>query len=78
MIKNILFVADPLSTFKIYKDSTYVMMREFFARGIAVWACEPKDIFSLSASPVSASMQCIQIQPINVSSGSVQSEWFHA
>ena len=41
---NILFVADPLESFKIYKDSTYTMMRELQARGHALSACEPKDI----------------------------------
>lgn len=25
---NILFIADPLESFKIYKDTTFVMMRE--------------------------------------------------
>ncbi|OSI35340.1 glutathione synthase [Neisseria dumasiana] len=29
---NILFIADPMATFKTYKDTTYVMMREMAAR----------------------------------------------
>jgi len=41
---NILFVADPLETFKIYKDTTFSMMREAQRRGHTVAACEPKDI----------------------------------
>ena len=41
---NILFVADPLETFKIYKDTTFVMMRELQKRGHRISACEPKDI----------------------------------
>jgi glutathione synthase len=41
---NILFVADPLATFKPYKDSTYAMMREAQSRGHAIWACHPQDI----------------------------------
>lgn len=41
---NILFVADPLETFKIYKDTTFVMMRELQKRGHHIAACEPKDI----------------------------------
>ena len=41
---NILFVADPLETFKIYKDTTFVMMRELQKRGHHISACEPKDI----------------------------------
>jgi len=38
---KLLFVADPLETFKIYKDSTFAMMREAQARGHEIWACEP-------------------------------------
>jgi glutathione synthase len=38
---NILFVADPIDTFKIQKDSTFVMMREAQRRGHAISVCEP-------------------------------------
>jgi glutathione synthase len=41
---QILFVADPLESFKIYKDTTFVMMREAQKRGHTLAACEPKDI----------------------------------
>ncbi|MDB5890852.1 MAG: glutathione synthase [Polaromonas sp.] len=41
---NILFVADPLESFKIYKDTTFSMMREAQRRGHTVAVCEPKDI----------------------------------
>ncbi|WP_348946621.1 glutathione synthase [Chitinibacter sp. FCG-7] len=41
---NILFVADPLAGFKIYKDSTYAMMREAAGRGHQVWACLADDL----------------------------------
>ena len=37
---NILFIADPLETFAIYKDSTFAMMREAQARGHSISACE--------------------------------------
>jgi len=37
---DILFVADPLATFKTYKDSTFAMMREAARRGHALWTCE--------------------------------------
>jgi glutathione synthase len=37
---DILFVADPLATFKTHKDSTFAMMREAARRGHAIWACE--------------------------------------
>jgi glutathione synthase len=41
---NILFVADPLESFRIYKDTTFAMMREAQKRGHTLAACEPKDI----------------------------------
>jgi glutathione synthase len=42
-MKNILFVADPLEVFKIYKDTTFSMMREAQRRGHTVMAaCEPR------------------------------------
>jgi glutathione synthase len=41
---NLLFVADPLESFKIYKDSTFVMMREAQRRGHTLAACEPRHI----------------------------------
>ena len=37
---KLLFVADPLDTFKTHKDSTFAMMREAAARGHTLWACE--------------------------------------
>ena len=36
----LLFVADPLESFKTSKDSTVAMMREAARRGHALWACE--------------------------------------
>ncbi|MBF3630145.1 glutathione synthase [Burkholderia pseudomallei] len=41
---DILFIADPLDRFKIYKDSTYAMMAEAARRGHAVYACEPNQL----------------------------------
>ena len=41
---KLLFVADPLESFKPYKDSTFAMMREAQRRGHQVWACEPADL----------------------------------
>jgi glutathione synthase len=37
-----LFVADPVASFKIYKDSTFAMMRAAQARGHAVSATQPR------------------------------------
>lgn len=41
---DFLFVADPLISFKIHKDSTFAMMAEAAQRGHALWACEPGDL----------------------------------
>ena len=41
---DILFIADPLDRFKIYKDSTYAMMAEAARRGHTLYACEPEDL----------------------------------
>ncbi|MEM5386961.1 glutathione synthase [Paraburkholderia phymatum] len=41
---DILFIADPLSRFKIYKDSTYAMMAEAAKRGHTLYACEPQHL----------------------------------
>jgi glutathione synthase len=41
---NLAFAADPLASFKIYKDSTFAMMREAATRGHDLYAFEHKDI----------------------------------
>ena len=41
---KILFIADPLETFKIHKDSTYAMMREAHKRGHALWSMVAEDL----------------------------------
>ena len=58
---NILFVADPLESFKIYKDTTFVMMREAQRRGHSISACEPKDIMWQRGAPVTAFVRDIQL-----------------
>jgi len=44
MKKDLLFVADPIKSFKTYKDSTFAMMREAAKRGHAIWACEQRQL----------------------------------
>jgi glutathione synthase len=41
---KLLFVADPLESFKTYKDTTYAMMCAAQARGHAVHACEAREL----------------------------------
>ena len=40
---KLLFVCDPLAAFKIYKDTTFAMMREAAARGHTLHVCLPQD-----------------------------------
>ena len=51
---NLLFVADPLESFKIYKDSTFSMMREAQRRGHRIAACEPRHLSWASGGLVQA------------------------
>ncbi|MEX8503411.1 MAG: glutathione synthase [Leptothrix ochracea] len=51
---DLLFVADPLETFKTYKDSTFAMMREAARRGHRLHACEPADLVWLRGGRVVA------------------------
>jgi glutathione synthase len=51
---KLLFVADPLATFKIYKDSTFAMMREAAKRGHSIFVCEPQQLVWLRGGRVTA------------------------
>jgi glutathione synthase len=58
---HILFIADPLESFKIYKDTTFSMMREAQRRGHTLSACEPQDIMWQQGQPVVAKVQGITL-----------------
>ena len=58
---NLLFVADPLESFKTYKDTTFAMMREAQKRGHALTACEPQDIRWLNGEGVTAQVRDIRL-----------------
>jgi len=66
---NILFVADPLEVFKIYKDTTFSMMREAQRRGHRIAACEPRHLTWRSGDVVHAELRDITL------TGS-EDEWF--
>ncbi len=51
---DLLFVADPLDSFKTYKDTTYAMMREAARRGHRLWACEQRGLAWQSGGRVMA------------------------
>jgi glutathione synthase len=67
---QLLFVADPLASFKPYKDSTFAMMREAASRGHTLLACEPRDLRWQRGAPVTA-----QVREITLS-GSTDADWF--
>jgi len=58
---NLLFVADPLTSFKPYKDSTFAMMREAAARGHGLWACEPAQLHWQRGAPVRARVRALRL-----------------
>jgi len=66
---NILFVADPLEVFRIYKDSTFAMMREAQRRGHRIAACEPRHLSWRSGGVVEAHVREITLT-------GAQDEWF--
>ncbi len=68
---NLLFVADPLESFKPYKDSTFAMMREAASRGHGLWACEPAHLHWQRGAPVRARVQGLRL------TGALD-DWFEA
>ena len=66
---NILFVADPLESFKTYKDTTFSMMREAQRRGHRVAACEPRHLVWRSGDVVRSTVR-------NITLTGTDDEWF--
>jgi glutathione synthase len=58
---QVLVVADPLYSFKIHKDTTFVMMRELQRRSHGVAACEPADLQWQGGQPVTALVRHIEL-----------------
>ena len=58
---HLLFVADPLEPFRIYKDSTFAMMREAQKRGHRLSVCEPKDLMWQKGASVTAFVRDIRL-----------------
>ncbi len=67
---NLLFVADPLESFKTYKDSTFAMMREAQRRGHRLAACEPAHLSWQATTGVQAHVRHIQLT-------GHEEHWFH-
>lgn len=68
---QLLFIADPLESFKTYKDTTFAMMREAQRRGHSIAACQPQDVMWERGHCVTAHVRDIVLtgQP---------KEWFRA
>ena len=75
---NLLFVADPVESFKAYKDSTYVMMREAQRRGHTVAVCEPRHLAWQSGQPVTATVRHLRLLDITPQLGATHARqpWF--
>ena len=58
---KLLFVADPIESFKTYKDTTYTMMREAARRGHTIAVCEPRHLRWQTGQPVVADVRAIQL-----------------
>ncbi len=60
---HLLFVADPLESFKTYKDTTFAMMRAAAGRGWRLSACHPADVSWQRGQPVTAQVREITLEP---------------
>ena len=58
---KLLFIADPLEAFAIYKDTTFSMMREAQQRGHQISACQPQDMVWERGGPVQAQVRDITL-----------------
>ena len=66
---HVLFVADPLESFKVHKDTTFSMMREAQRRGHRVSACDTCDLSWRSGGQVQAVVREITLT-------GADEEWF--
>lgn len=71
---QILFIADPLENFKIYKDTTFAMMREAQRRGHTLAVCEPRHVSWVRGGQVSAQVRHITLTGETDSWFAVQSD----
>jgi glutathione synthase len=58
---ELLFVTDPLESFKTYKDSTFAMMREAQRRGHTIHTCEPRHMLWVRGGVVQAQVRSITL-----------------
>lgn len=70
---DVLFVAYPIESFKVYKDTTYVMMREAQRRGHVVWLTTPQELRWQSGQHVEARVQKLHL--LDVPADEHTTEW---
>ncbi|WP_343594265.1 glutathione synthase [Paracidovorax wautersii] len=58
---HFLFIADPIEQFKIYKDTTFAMMREAQRRGHTLAVCEPRHLHWERGGRVTATVHDITL-----------------
>ena len=75
---KLLFVADPLESFKTHKDSTFTMMREAARRGHTLMACEPKDLRWQRSERVIGFVRDIRLTGRSGRSDESVHDWFSA
>ena len=75
---KILFVADPLPSFKTYKDSTYAMMLESFGRGHEVWACEQQTMSILGNKAVAGCQRLTLMNSSQADDANWHGQWYEA
>ncbi len=74
---NLLIVADPLSTFKTYKDSTFAMMQVAAARGHTLYACEPRHLLLRDTRVLSHARE-VTLRPAADADARTHEAWFDA
>lgn len=67
---KLLFIIDPLPSLKIYKDSSYAMMREAAARGYEIWTGQADTL------RVSAGQVAIQAAPLAFTETQLNHAWY--
>jgi glutathione synthase len=77
---KLLVVADPLDTFKPYKDSTFAMLREAARRGHTLMTCEPQQLMWERGGPVRTFVRDLELTPAALRSqaGDDVPDWYVA
>jgi glutathione synthase len=74
---DLLLVADPIASFKTYKDSSFAMLREAARRGHRLWACESRQLASRPGEGVTAPCTRLHLsaEALASSAGETVDDW---